>query len=126
MPRRSRTPAAARSKTNVPIPLTSGTTITTLLKALLVATLLALAGCQLRDPTVGGTVINVTEAPASEHVEPAPKYYEDPVVPEVAWQVDVRLDNGNTTTVIQKGGGRRYAPGERVRLILDQDGALLL
>ena len=87
--------------------------------------MLSLAGCQLRDPTVGGTVINVTEAPTSEHIEPAPKFYEDPLVPEVAWQVSVRLDNGNTATVIHKGE-RRYTPGERVRLILDQDGALLL
>ena len=100
-------------------------TITTLPKALLVAALLALAGCQLRDPTIGGTVIDVTEARASEYVDPAPKYYEDPLVPEVAWQVAVRLDNGNTATVIHKGS-RRYAPGERVRLIFDQDGELLL
>jgi outer membrane lipoprotein SlyB len=100
-------------------------TITTLLKALAVAALVALAGCQLGDPTIGGTVVNVTEAQASEHVEPAPKYYEDPLVPEVAWQVDVRLDNGNTATVIHKGS-RRYAPGERVRLLRDEDGALLL
>lgn len=100
-------------------------TIITFPKALLVAALLALAGCQLRDPTIGGTVIDVTEAQASEYVDPAPKYYEDPLVPEVAWQVAVRLDNGNTATVIHKGS-RRYAPGERVRLIFDEDGALLL
>jgi outer membrane lipoprotein SlyB len=47
------------------------------------------------------------------------------LLPEVAWQVAVRLDNGNTATVIHKGS-RRYAPGERVRLIFDEDGALLL
>ncbi len=41
-------------------------TITTFPKALLVAALLALAGCQLGDPTIGGTVIDVTEAQASE------------------------------------------------------------
>ena len=100
-------------------------TITTFPKALLVAALLALAGCQLQEPTIGGTVINVTEARSSEHVDPAPRYYEDPLVPEVAWQVAVRLDNGNTATVIHKGS-RRYAPGERVRIIFDEDGALLL
>ena len=90
-----------------------------------IAVWLALAGCQLRDPTIGGTVIGVTEAQASEYVDPAPKYYEDPLVPEVAWQVAVRLDNGNTATVIHKGT-RRYARGERVRLIFDEDGTLLL
>lgn len=100
-------------------------TITTFLKALFVAALLSLAGCQLRDPTIGGTVVDVTEAQASEHVDPAPKYYEDPLVPEAAWEVAVRLDNGNTATVIHKGS-RRYAPGERVRVIFDEDGALLL
>jgi len=96
-------------------------------RALLVAVsvVLFLAGCQLRDPTIGGTVINVTEAKVSEHVDPAPKYYDDVLVPEVAWQVDVRLDNGNTATVIHKGL-RRYAPGERVRILVDQDGELLL
>ena len=86
---------------------------------------LALAGCQLREPTIGGTVIDVIEAQASEPVDLAPKYDEHLLVPEVAWQVAVRLDNGNTATVIHKGP-RRYAPGERVRMILDQDGALLL
>jgi outer membrane lipoprotein SlyB len=100
-------------------------TITTFPKALLVAALLALAGCQLRDPTIGGTVVNVVEAQAYEHVESSPKYYDDPLVPEVAWQVEVKLDNGNTASITHHGS-RRYAPGERVRLIFDEDGALLL
>jgi outer membrane lipoprotein SlyB len=46
-------------------------------------------------------------------------------VPEVAWQVEVRLDDGAAVTVIHNGP-RRYEPGERVRLLVDPDGALLL
>jgi hypothetical protein len=94
-------------------------------KALFVAGLLALAGCQLQEPTVPGTVVNVVEAEQPEPRDDSGRYYEPPLVPEVAWQVDVRLDNGNTATVIHKGS-RRYAPGERVRVIVDEDGALLL
>jgi len=46
-------------------------------------------------------------------------------VPEVAWKVEVQLDDGSHVTAIQTGA-RRYAPGERVRLLIDADGALLL
>ena len=94
-------------------------------KALLVAALLTLAGCQLQEPTVPGTVVNVVEAEQPESRDDSGRYYEPPLVPEVAWQVDVRLDNGNTASVRHQGA-RRYAPGDRVRLIVDEDGALLL
>ena len=48
-----------------------------------------------------------------------------PLVPEVAWQVEVRLDDGSAVTVTHEGA-RRYKPGERVRVLLDEAGALLL
>ena len=93
------------------------------MRALLVAALVALAGCEFDEPTLGGTVLSVVEADLGR--EPSPKQYEDPLVPEVAWQVDVRLDSGDEVTVIHNGE-RRYAPGERVRVLKADDGELLL
>ena len=97
------------------------------MRALLLAALVALAGCQHKDaPLLGGTVIEVAEAHAPEQEQDdSGRHYEPPMVPEVAWQVDVRLDDGSTVSVIHQGA-RRYAPGERVRMIVDSDGALLL
>jgi hypothetical protein len=46
-------------------------------------------------------------------------------VPEVAWQVEVRLEDGSAVTVTHQGP-RRYEAGERVRVLLDEEGALLL
>jgi outer membrane lipoprotein SlyB len=92
----------------------------------MLAALVALAGCQLDEPTLGGTILSVAEAERGESPrEESPKHYEDPLVPEVAWQVEVRLDGGRDVTVIHSGS-RRYAPGDRVRLLVDEDGALLL
>jgi outer membrane lipoprotein SlyB len=88
------------------------------------AALLALAGCQFQEPTVRGTVVAVTEIPV-EGLEESARHYEQPLVPEVAWKVQVRLDNGRALTVTQ-GGERRYRPGERVRLLIDAENALLL
>jgi hypothetical protein len=92
---------------------------------LLVAAILALAGCQVQKPTVGGTVLAVTEIPHLEELEESAKYYEGPLVPEVAWTVEVRLDDGRAVSVTQSGA-RRYEPGERVRLLVDRHRALLL
>ena len=89
---------------------------------------LALAGCQLDEPTLGGTIVSVVETERGEDFstrEESGKHYDDLLVPEVAWKVDVRLDNGAEVTVIQNGP-RRYAPGERVHLLQQEDGALLL
>lgn len=97
------------------------------LRALLAAALVALAGCQHKEPPLlGGTVIDVAEAhaPREEH-DDSGKAYEPPMVPEVAWKVDVRLDDGSTVSVVHNGA-RRYGPGDRVRMIVDSDGALLL
>ena len=100
-----------------------------MVKRLLAAAGLAaalLAGCELDEPTLGGTVVSVVEAePLLREREESPKHYEDPLVPEVAWQVEVRLDGGADVTVTH-AGSRRYAPGDRVRLLVDEDGALLL
>jgi outer membrane lipoprotein SlyB len=94
------------------------------MRALLIAALVALAGCQAEEPTLGGTVVSIaeTEQPARE---PSPARYEDLLWPEVAWKLDVRLDNGEEVTVIHKGE-RRYAPGDRVYVLRAEDGELLL
>ena len=96
-------------------------------RAILAAALLALslAGCRFDEPTLGGTVLSVLEVDLGAEPENPARYYEDPLVPEVAWEVEVQLDDGSAVTVIQNGS-RRYEPGERVRLLVDEDGALLL
>jgi hypothetical protein len=95
------------------------------MRALLVAAIIALAGCQLDEPTVGGTVVAVVEAERGEELADSSRYYEPPLVPEVAWKVEVRLDDGSAVTVTTHGP-RRYEPGERVRLLKDPEGELLL
>jgi len=95
-------------------------------RAVLVAVVIALAGCcQLADPMLGGTVMSVAEAGQPDEREESPRYYEPPLVPEVAWKVEVQLDDGSAVTVTTHGP-RRYEPGERVRLLVDAEGELLL
>lgn len=95
------------------------------MRALLVAALVVLAGCEFDEPTLGGTILSVVEADRGGEAEPSPKTYEDLLVPEVAWQVEVRLDDGAQLTVIHNGD-KRYAPGDRVRVLKAEDGELLL
>ena len=96
------------------------------MRAILVAALLALAGCQLQEPTLPGTVVSVVEIEHSGHAaEESAKRYEDPLWPEVAWEVHVRLEDGTDVTVTHQGP-RRYQAGERVRVLRDEEGALLL
>lgn len=96
-----------------------------MLRAILLAALLALGGCVHKEPTVAGTVLSVLEIDLGGEPDNPAKYYEDPLVPEVAWQVEVRLKDGSSVTVTHEGP-RRYEPGERVRVLLDEEGALLL
>jgi outer membrane lipoprotein SlyB len=94
-----------------------------LLSALVLA--LALAGCQVEPTTLPGTVLSVQEEKQALS-EGLLRFDDDNLrLPEVAWQVEVQLDDGTSVTAIHSGG-RRYAPGERVRLLIDADGALLL
>jgi len=96
------------------------------MRAILLAALLALAGCQFQERTLPGTVVSVVALERlAPQTEESPKYYEDPLVPEVAWQIEVRLADGSAVTVTHEGP-RRYEAGERVRVLLDQEGALLL
>lgn len=94
-----------------------------LLSALALA--LVLAGCQVEPATLPGTVLSVQEEKQALS-EDLLRFDDDNLrLPEVAWQVEVQLDDGTSVTAIHSGG-RRYAPGERVRLLIDADGALLL
>jgi hypothetical protein len=95
------------------------------MRAFLIAALVALAGCQFDEPTLGGTILSVVEADRGGEADPSPNSYENLLVPEVAWQVEVRLDDGAELTVIQNGD-KRYAPGDRVRVLKAEDGELLL
>jgi hypothetical protein len=96
------------------------------LKALFIAAALLAAGCQVQEPTAPGTVVDVREAHTAPIAEELLKFDDDNLrVPEVAWKVDVQLDDGSYVTATHTGA-RRYAPGERVRLVIDADGALLL
>jgi hypothetical protein len=90
-------------------------------RALLVGALLVLGGCQLDEPIAWGTVVSVQEMEVLENPEDSGKHYEDPLVPEVAWKVEVRLDDG--ATVIQDTS-RRYTPGERVSVLIPAAHAL--
>jgi hypothetical protein len=96
------------------------------MRSIALAALLALAGCQLQEPTLPGTVVSVVAIETAEpESEDSAKHYEHPLVPEVAWQVEVRLKDGSAVTITHEGP-RRYEPGERVRVLLDQERALLL
>ena len=91
------------------------------MRALLVAALLALGGCELDEAIAWGTVVSVQEKEVPENVEDSGKHYEDPLVPEVAWTVEVRLDDGAT---VMHDTSRRYAPGERVSVLIPGSHAL--
>ena len=86
---------------------------------------LGLAACQIEPATTPGTILSVQEA---HQVLPEEllKFDDDHLaLPEVAWKVEVELEDGSHVTAIHTGA-RRYMPGERVRLLIDADGALLL
>jgi outer membrane lipoprotein SlyB len=86
---------------------------------------LFLAGCQVEPATLTGTVLSVEET--RQHLpEDLLKFDDDSLrLPEVAWKVEVQLDDGSQVTAV-RSGARRYVPGERVRLMIDTDGTLLL
>lgn len=92
------------------------------MRAFVVALALALAACT--DTFVDGVVQSVHEVDLASMEEGATRY-EHPLVPEVAWKVTVRLEDGAEVSFV-RDDERRYAPGERVRLINSEDGPLLL
>ena len=95
------------------------------MRAILLVLALLIAGCQVQDPPSGGTVLSVQEE--KQYLpEDLLRFDDDNLrLPEVAWQVEVELDDGSRVTTTHMGE-RRYVPGERVRVIVDEQGALLL
>lgn len=97
-----------------------------MIRALLLAAALLLAGCHAQELTSPGTVVAVQEQRPHHVPEDLLQFDDDNLrMPEVAWKVEVELDDGSHVTAITSGS-RRYVPGERVRLLIDADGALLL
>jgi hypothetical protein len=92
------------------------------MRAFVLALALGLAACT--DAVLDGVVESVHEVDLRT-LENLAARYEHPLVPEVAWQVTVRLPDGAVVT-FQRGSERRYEPGERVRLLNAEDGPLLL
>ena len=95
------------------------------MRALLIGALLALGGCQLDEPIAWGTVVSVQEKEVYENLEDRGRHYEHPLVPEIAWKLEVQLDDGAAVTVTHNGS-RRYARGERVRLLKADEPVLLM
>jgi hypothetical protein len=89
---------------------------------LLLALALVLAACG--ESALTGTVEAVRETEPREAPE-LPHAYDHPLVPEVAWEIVVRLEDG-TAVVVLYSGTQRYEPGDPVRLLRAEDGALLL
>lgn len=96
-----------------------------ILAAVLLGAAALLSACGTREPIAEGTVVSVQEIVQHEERDDSGRHYEPPMVPEVAWKVDVRLDDGSEVTV-GHSGEKRYVPGERVRLLIDEERALLL
>lgn len=92
------------------------------MRILAFALVLGLAACT--DTLVDGVVESVHEIDLASMEERATSY-EHPLVPEVAWKVTVRLEDGAEVTFL-RDDRHRYEPGERVRLINSEDGPLLL
>ena len=93
---------------------------------LLLASALLVAGCQVPERTAPGTVVAVEELRPHHVPEELLQFDDDNLrVPEVAWKVEVQLDDGSHVTTVTSGS-RRYTPGDRVRLLIDAERALLL
>lgn len=90
--------------------------------SLALALSVGLSACS--NSTVPGIVETVQEVELRS-LENDARYYEHPLVPEVAWQIEVRLQDGSEVVVTQTGD-RRYAPGDRVRILRTGESALLL
>lgn len=94
------------------------------LAAGLLAAAAGLAGCEADDFAAWATVVGVDELEARDSVDERSAPYEEQLVPEAGWRVELRLDDGSAMSVTRSG--RRYEPGERVRVLKTPEGRLLL
>lgn len=83
------------------------------------------SGCDADEFTVWATVVGVEELDSGPQPPELTLRDEDIRIPEVAWKIEVRTDDGQTASV-QRQGARHYEPGERVRVIRTDEGDLLL
>ena len=76
------------------------------------ASALVLAGCQVEPATLPGTVLSVQET--RQHLpEELLKFDDDNLrIPEVAWKVEVQLDDGSHVTAITTGGRPTVTPAD--------------
>ena len=86
---------------------------------------LGLSACEGEDFTTWATVTAVQESEPQAPEEEVKRYEEDLRTPEPVFEVELRTDDGDRVT-LEHHGERRYAPGERVRVIKADSGALLL
>jgi outer membrane lipoprotein SlyB len=84
-----------------------------------------LAGCEAEDFVTWATVLDVQDADAAPLPKDLDLRDDDLRIPEVGWKLELRLDDGETVSVT-RNGGRRFQPGDRVRLLRSDDGELLL
>ena len=81
------------------------------MRAILAAALFALAGCQIQEPTVAGTVVSVVAIERADTDADEPwKYYEDPLVPEVAWHTQSAWYSSRSLPSVIIGARIRTAP----------------
>jgi hypothetical protein len=83
----------------------------------------SLTACE--DFTTWATVTAVQEVETAEAQEEAGPHEEDLRAPPPHFELELRLDDGEMLS-LQHNGARRYMPGERVRLLKDDAGELLL
>lgn len=99
------------------------------MRALRIAALVAAgflaAGCDTDDFTIGATVIAVQEIDDGKEPEELTRRDEDLRIPEAGWHIELRLDDGEQVS-LERNGGRRYQPGERVHVLKNDEGDLLL
>jgi hypothetical protein len=86
---------------------------------------LFLTACGPEDFTTWATVTAVQEVETAEAPETSTAYDDDLRLPQPGFRLELQLEDGATLSVEQKRN-RRYEPGERVRLIRDAEGDLLL
>ena len=86
---------------------------------------LGLSACEGEDFKTWATVTAVQEIERQAPEEEVRPYEEDLRTPQPAFEVELRTDDGDRVT-LEHHGERRYAPGERVRVIKADSGALLL
>lgn len=91
----------------------------------MLASAVALAGCEPEDFLTWATVLEVDEVVPTDVQDPEHAEEDDLREPEAGWRVQLLLEDGSAISLTYSGE-RRYEPGERVRVLRTPDGKLLL